>query len=221
MLLYPMPEIQTGFAGKGPCPRRVPRRIPVAKRIAVDQARPGQILAEEITRQDGVLLASRSSEITEGLIRMLGRMNIDTVVIEEAEQRTEEDILAEHRVELDRISRAFRRAGDSPVLTALRRTLIFMSEQERDKALEFLELARDPEPPEAHAAADAESAGDADSGAAPGIGPGTVIEMKEDAPPLPRLAAEDAAPGARGARASGRGGKSGRGPAGPAAGKDS
>ncbi|MDR1314501.1 MAG: hypothetical protein LBQ12_12625 [Deltaproteobacteria bacterium] len=120
----------------------------MAKRIAVDQLKPGQVLAEELTRQDGVLLAGRGAEVTEGLIRMLGRMNIDTVVIEEAEQRTEEDIRGEHEAELDRIARAFRRSGDSPVLGALRRTLVFMSELERDKALAFLELSRETEEPE-------------------------------------------------------------------------
>ncbi|MDR1081422.1 MAG: hypothetical protein LBQ79_10795 [Deltaproteobacteria bacterium] len=141
----------------------------MAKRIAVDQARPGQILAEEITRQDGVLLASRASEVTEGLIRMLGRMNVDTVVIEEAEQRTEEDIRGEHAEEVARIARVFRRAGDSPVLAALRRTLVFMSEQERDKALEFLELSREPEAPEDGGSADGNV-----PGAAPEAGAGAV-----------------------------------------------
>jgi hypothetical protein len=113
----------------------------LVKRISVEQAKPGQILAEEITRQDGVLLASRASEVTEGLIRLLGRMNIDTVAIEEDEQRTRGDIEAEHAAELARIGRVFRRAGDSPILAALMKTLVFLSEQERDKSLTFLEMA--------------------------------------------------------------------------------
>jgi hypothetical protein len=181
----------------------------VAKRIAVDQARPGQILAEEITRQDGVLLASRSSEVTEGLLRLLGRMNVDTVVIEEAEQRTGEDIRAEHRCELERIARAFRRAGGSPVLTALRRTLVFLSEQERDKALEHLELAREPEPPVPGTGEDVGAAHRAEH-----------IEIRDAAAPA-RRAARPETEEASGSAAPPARRKAGRGAAGPASGKES
>jgi hypothetical protein len=174
----------------------------VAKRIAVDKARPGQILAEEITRQDGVLLAGRASEITEGLIRMLGRMNIDTVVIEEAERRTREDILGEWQAELERIGRAFRRAADSPELGALRKTLIFLSEQERDKALASLELSEPAEGGEGAAAAgEGAAARAAGAGATPGPGQTSGGGAGSAADPRPDARGK---PGARRPKAAGK-----------------
>jgi hypothetical protein len=203
----------------------------VAKRIAVDQAQPGQILAEELKRQDGVLLAGRGAEITEGLIRLLGRMNIDTVVIEEAERRTREDIQAEHQAELSRVERVFRRAGDSAVLRALKKTLIFMSEQERDKALAFLELSEQPDVPGEAEAASGPAAADvkeavkaqakapvrpaaksgpkaeghapAKAGAGTASFAGGAPETKTGAPPVPKAAgaAQSPSPGRSGGKA--------------------
>jgi hypothetical protein len=106
----------------------------------VDFAKPGQILAEELARHDGVLLASQGSEVTEGLIRMLHRQNIDTICIEEDERRTKEEIQAEHTANLLRLDDAFQRVEGEAVLMALKKTLIFMSKQEMDKSLEVLEL---------------------------------------------------------------------------------
>ena len=111
------------------------------RRISVDFAKPGQILAEELARHDGVLLASQGSEVTEGLIRMLHRQNIDTIIIEEDERRTKEEIDAEHMANVARMNEAFRRVEGEGVLMALKKTLIFMSQQERDKYLKVLELA--------------------------------------------------------------------------------
>ena len=113
----------------------MPRRIPV------EHVKPGQILAEELARHDGVLLASRGSEVTEGLIRMLHRQNIDTIVIEEEEGRTREEIEAEYGASLSRMDEAFRRVEGEGVLAALKKTLIFLAQQERDKSLKVLELS--------------------------------------------------------------------------------
>jgi hypothetical protein len=112
----------------------------LAKRISVDYAKPGQILAEELARHDGVLLAKEGSEVTIGLIRMLQRQNIETIYIEEEERRTREEIEEVHRANLARMNEAFRRVEGDSVLIALKKTLIFISEQERDKTLAVLEL---------------------------------------------------------------------------------
>jgi hypothetical protein len=112
----------------------------LAKRVTVDKAKPGQILAEELARHDGVLLAKRGSEVTEGLLRMLRRQNIETLVIEEEERRTKEEIAAEHLANLARLDAVFARVEGEPVPMALKKTLAFMSGQERDKSLAVLEL---------------------------------------------------------------------------------
>jgi hypothetical protein len=122
------------------------------KRIPVDQAKPGQILAESIARHDGVLLANQGSEVSEGLLRMLVRLNVDTIVIEEEEGRTEEEIRASHGENLSRLDRAFRRVGGQPVLMALKKTLAFLSKEEMEKGIFALRESQEKGADEAQAA---------------------------------------------------------------------
>jgi hypothetical protein len=105
------------------------------KRIVVELAKPGQILAEKVARHDGVLLANAGSEVTEGLLRMLVKLSIDTIVIEEDERRTEEEIQAEYLAAVARLDRAFRRVDGQPVLMALKKTIMFLSKEEMEKAI--------------------------------------------------------------------------------------
>jgi hypothetical protein len=105
------------------------------KRIPTDKAAPGQILAEKLTRNDGVLLASQGAEITEGLLRMLARLNVETIVIEEEESRTEEEVLDEFRRFKDELDARFVRVADQPILQALKKTLFYLAEKERDETL--------------------------------------------------------------------------------------
>jgi hypothetical protein len=114
----------------------------------VDQAKPGQVLAEQIARPDGVLLASQGSQVTDGLLRMLVRLNIDTISIEEEERRTPEEISAIHQKEVERIDKAFVKVTKDSVLWALQKTMVFLSEQERNKSLALLEA--DSNPPADH-----------------------------------------------------------------------
>ncbi|MDR2421808.1 MAG: hypothetical protein LBE01_00325 [Deltaproteobacteria bacterium] len=115
------------------------------KRIALDKAQPGQILAEKLTRHDGVLLANQGSEVTEGLLRMLARQNIETIVIEEADGRSPEEVLAGYRSFLASLEARFVRVEGQPVLMALKKTMIFLAEKERDEALALLSPP-EPEP---------------------------------------------------------------------------
>jgi hypothetical protein len=105
------------------------------KRITVDTAKPGQILAEKVARHDGVLLASAGAEVTDGLLKMLVRLNVDTIVVEEDERRTEEEIRGDHKQNLLRLERAFRRVGGQPILMALKKTIAFLSKEEMEKAI--------------------------------------------------------------------------------------
>jgi hypothetical protein len=127
------------------------------KRIPIDKAQPGQILAEKLTRHDGVLLASQGAEITEGLLRMLARMNVDTVVIEEEESRTAEEVVEDfNRFTADLDSR-FVRVEGQPILMALKKTMLFLAEKERDETLALISLPSDAETESAAAEAPPDS----------------------------------------------------------------
>jgi hypothetical protein len=115
------------------------------KRIPIDKAVAGQILAEKLTRHDGVLLAGQGAEITEGLLRMLGRMNIDTVVVEEEESRTAQEVMDEFEEKARGLEARFIRVAESPVLMALKRTMLYMAQRERDETLALMEQSQAPE----------------------------------------------------------------------------
>jgi hypothetical protein len=94
------------------------------KRIPLEQAQPGMILAQQLVRDDGVLLAQKGSELTEGLLRILARMNFETVAIEvvsEESPEEREDRIAQEAAEIE--SRFQRVAGDS-ILMALKQALL-------------------------------------------------------------------------------------------------
>ena len=121
------------------------------KRIPIDKATPGQILAEKLTRHDGVLLAGQGSAITEGLLRMLARMNIDSVVVEEEESRTSEEVLADFSRFVQELDKRFVRIDPQSVLQALKKTMLYLAERERDETLALIN-----NPPSAEEAGEAE-----------------------------------------------------------------
>ncbi len=108
------------------------------KRISIEQAQPGQILAQKLQRGDGVLLAGQGAEVTEGLLRMLARMNIDTIVIEEEIKQSPEELEDIFRTRVSELDRRFVRAMNQPVLVALRAALVDQARRERDEALAAL-----------------------------------------------------------------------------------
>jgi hypothetical protein len=116
------------------------------KRIALDKATAGQILAEKLTRHDGVLLANQGSEVTEGLLRMLARQNVDSIVVEEADSRTPEEVIGEYQNFRADLDSRFERVDGQPILMALKKTMIYLAEKERD---EILALLSPPDPPSA------------------------------------------------------------------------
>jgi hypothetical protein len=123
------------------------------RRIPIDKAVPGQILAEKLTRHDGVLLAGQGSPVTDGLLRMLARLNIDSVVVEEEESRTEAEVLADFQAFAEDLERRFVRIEPGSVLQALKKTMLFLAERERDETLALINN------PPADEAAGGESAG--------------------------------------------------------------
>ncbi len=105
------------------------------KRISIEHAQPGQILAQKLQRGDGVLLAGQGSEVTEGLLRMLARMNIDTIVIEEEIKLSPEELEEIFQKRKAEVTARFVRVADQPVSAALRAALVDKARRERDEAL--------------------------------------------------------------------------------------
>lgn len=105
------------------------------KRISIEHAKPGQILAQKLTRGDGVLLAGQGSEVTEGLLRMLSRMNIDTIVIEEENKLSPEELEEIFQKRSADLDQRFVRVAGQPIMAALKAALVDKARTERDEAL--------------------------------------------------------------------------------------
>lgn len=105
------------------------------KRISIEHAKPGQVLAQKLQRNDGVLLAGQGAEVTEGLLRMLSRMNIDSIVIEEEIKLSPEELEETFQKRQEELTERFARVAGQPVLAALKAALIEKARQERDEAL--------------------------------------------------------------------------------------
>lgn len=115
------------------------------KRIAIENARPGQKLAQKIQRADGVLLAGQGAEVSEGLLRMLARLNIDTIVIEEANQLSPEELEAIFQRRVAEVNARFLRVAEQPVTAAIKKALVDQARRARDEALAAI-IPEAPEP---------------------------------------------------------------------------
>lgn len=105
------------------------------KKISIAEAKPGQVLAQKLQRNDGVLLAGQGSEITEGLLRMLERMNIETVTVEEEETVTPEEVEEAFQRRVDEVTARFTRVEDQPIMVALKKAILSKARQNRDESL--------------------------------------------------------------------------------------
>jgi len=122
------------------------------KRIAIENARPGQILAQKIQRADGALLAGQGAEVSEGLLRMLAKLNIETIVIEEENKLSPEELEDIFQNRQAEVEARFERVGGLPLMAALKKAIIDEARRARDEAL----AAMIPEaPPESKAAGEA------------------------------------------------------------------
>ncbi|MDR1921459.1 MAG: hypothetical protein LBS31_06920, partial [Candidatus Adiutrix sp.] len=118
------------------------------KRISIEHAQPGQVLAQKLQRSDGVLLAGQGTEVTEGLLRMLARMNIDSIVIEEDEQLSPEELEEIFRARQAELETRFARVTDQPVLVAFKKALTDQAREARDEALAAIIPAAGEDAPE-------------------------------------------------------------------------
>ena len=105
------------------------------KRISIDHAQPGQILAQKLARGDGVLLAVPGTEVTDGLLRMLARMNIDSIVIEEENKLSPEEVEEIFQNRVAELDKRFDRVAAQPIMAALKKAMIGKAESEREEAL--------------------------------------------------------------------------------------
>ena len=94
------------------------------KRIPLDKAEPGMILAQKVIRDDGVLLCQKGTEVSDGVLHLLRRMNFETVVVESESEEPPEERAARIAKATAEIEARFVRVRSDPVLTALQNALI-------------------------------------------------------------------------------------------------
>lgn len=93
-------------------------------RIPLDQAKPGMILAQQMVRADGVLLASKGAEITEPLLRILDRLGHETVPVEMGAVESPDDRLNRIKLEEQEIEIRFSRVQSDPILAELKKAVL-------------------------------------------------------------------------------------------------
>ena len=108
------------------------------KRIALEHARPGQILAGKIQRADGVLLAVQGAVVSEALLRMLDRLNIETIVIEEENKLSPEELEEIFQKRRAEVSARFERVDGLPIMMSLKEAIIDQARRARDESLAAL-----------------------------------------------------------------------------------
>ena len=122
------------------------------KRISLEHAQPGQILAQKIQRADGALLAGQGATVSEALLRMLTKLHIETIVIEEENTLSPEELEDIFQKRQAEVTARFERVADRPLMTALKTAIIDQARRSRDEAL----AAMIPEaPPDSGAAEEA------------------------------------------------------------------
>ena len=108
------------------------------KRISIENAQPGQILAKKVQRADGALLAGQGAEVSEGLLRMLTKLNIETIVIEEESTLSPEELEDIFQKRQAEVEARFERVVDLPLMAALKKAIIDEARRARDEALAAL-----------------------------------------------------------------------------------
>lgn len=94
------------------------------KKIPLDQAQPGMILAQQLQREDGLLLSPKGAELTENLLRVLDRLGFESVQIEAGSTETPAEQAARLGREEAEIEARFVRVASDPILAELKRALM-------------------------------------------------------------------------------------------------
>lgn len=93
-------------------------------KVPLDQAEPGMILAQNITRGDGVLLAPKGAEVTDSLINFMKRLNYESVAVEIGGLESPEDKEKRIKKEAAEIEMRFSKVKSEVLQTGLKQALL-------------------------------------------------------------------------------------------------
>lgn len=89
-------------------------------RLNVDKLDIGMVLAQDVARDDGVILMGKGSAINEDAIRLFERLEIESVVVEGDQFASDEERQAFLKKAEDALVMRFSRVEDDKVLMAIR-----------------------------------------------------------------------------------------------------
>jgi hypothetical protein len=89
-------------------------------RVKVGKLKEGQVLAQDVTRGDGVVLMAKGREITPEVISLLDRLDVESVVVEGDSFTSEEERLAWLQRQEQALYTRFSRVENDPLLMGVR-----------------------------------------------------------------------------------------------------
>jgi hypothetical protein len=89
-------------------------------RLTVDKLKIGMVLAQDVARDDGVILMGKGSAISEDSISLLERLEIESVVVEGDQFASDEEREAFLKEAEEQMEMRFSRVEDDKVLMAIR-----------------------------------------------------------------------------------------------------
>ena len=89
-------------------------------RLTIAEIREGQVLAQDIMRGDGVVLLSKGQTISQEVINLLSRLEVDSVLVEGDLFESEEDRQAFFKAQEDALEERFARVRDDRELMELK-----------------------------------------------------------------------------------------------------
>lgn len=95
-----------------------PKKLPLA------QTRPGMVLAVALRDGAGVEMLAAGAELTETLLASLTRRGVTHLQVAGDEQPSAEELAAQRTAVAGRLDFLFRKAGDDPLMAALRDALL-------------------------------------------------------------------------------------------------
>ncbi len=92
-------------------------------KLTIDKLQEGMVLAQDVTRGDGVVLISAGRQVTGEVISLLHRLEVETVVLEGDLFASEEERVEHLRRQEQALDHRFSRVTDDPVLMGIRELL--------------------------------------------------------------------------------------------------
>lgn len=89
-------------------------------KLTIDKLEEGMVLAQDVTRGDGVVLISAGRTIDSDVISLLGRLDVESVVLEGDLFASEEERIAHRMRQEAALDERFSRVTGDPVLMAVR-----------------------------------------------------------------------------------------------------